>query len=98
MSTTRILYGKPVATSILAALEAAAASVTARPALAIIRTTDRPDSDAYIRKKQQAMHSLNFKCTVHSAQTSEEVVDLLELCRYGGALRAPTTTQMCTAY
>lgn len=81
MDTTRILYGKPIAMSILAALESAAAKATIRPALTIIRTTDRLDSDAYIRKKQQVMHSLNFKCAVHSAQTGDEVTSLFELCR-----------------
>ena len=74
--TARILFGKPLATSIIESIRCMTTGLSIKPALTIIRTTGREDSDAYIRRKIAVMDSLGFPCRVVSAQTEREI----ELC------------------
>ena len=77
MAGAKILAGKPLAASLLESLKRATAGLKFKPALTIIRTTDRPDSDAYIRRKVSVMESLEFPCRVVSAQTEVEACQSL---------------------
>lgn len=73
MTGTKILLGKFPAASLLESLRRATTNLRFKPSLTIIRTTDRSDSDAYIRKKVAVMESLEFPCRVVSAQTESDV-------------------------
>ena len=73
MAGAKILIGKLPAASLLESLRRATASLRFKPALTIIRTTERADSDAYVRRKVAVMESLDFSCRVVSAQTEPDV-------------------------
>jgi 5,10-methylene-tetrahydrofolate dehydrogenase/methenyl tetrahydrofolate cyclohydrolase len=76
--TTRILSGKALAASILASIKCKTTHLSVKPALTIIRTTERADSDAYIRRKVAMMASLGFPCRVVSAQTEQEIAKCID--------------------
>lgn len=73
MAGAKILVGKLPAASLLESLRRATTSLGFKPTLTIIRTTERPDSDAYIRRKVGVMESLGFPCHVISAHTESTV-------------------------
>lgn len=69
--SVRILSGKPVAQAIISKLMQQTERTSFRPFLKIIRTTNRADSDSYIRQKVKLMEKLGFGCVVESAESEK---------------------------